>query len=70
MSVDVKTRRVYNVIKRREDMAKVRVNISVDQETIERLKQYATEQHSNVSQVITDWIWQQPLKSEKDEKQK
>lgn len=37
--------------------SKIRVNISVTQDTAERLKQYAYENHTNVSQAITDWIW-------------
>lgn len=45
-------------------MSKVRVNISVDESTLERLKQYAYEQHTNVSQAITDWIWRQKVKGE------
>lgn len=45
-------------------MAKVRVNISIDESTHERLKQYAFEQHKTVSAAITDWIWAQKVKGE------
>lgn len=34
-----------------------RVNISISEDTSLRLKQYAKEHHTNVSQAITDWIW-------------
>lgn len=40
---------------------KIRVNISVTEETAERLKQYAYEHHTTVSQAITDWIWAQKV---------
>ena len=45
-------------------MAKVRVNISLDPDTHERLKQYAYEHHTTVSAAITDWIWGQKVKNE------
>ena len=38
-------------------MAKKRINISVSLDTENRLKQYALEKHTTVSQAITDWIW-------------
>ena len=34
-----------------------RVSISLSEDTAERLKQYAFEHHTSVSQAITDWIW-------------
>ena len=34
-------------------MAKVRVNISVEEDTLKRLKQYAYENHTTVSGAIT-----------------
>lgn len=34
-----------------------RINISVLPDTEQRLKQYALEHHTTVSQAITDWIW-------------
>ena len=36
---------------------KSRINVSLDPDTIERIKQFAWEQHKTVSQVITDWVW-------------
>lgn len=45
-------------------MAKVRINISLDEDTAERLKQYAFENHKNVSQTITDWVWSAKVKGE------
>ena len=41
-----------------------RVNISLTEDTADRLKQYAWEQHKNVSQAITDWIWSAKVKNE------
>jgi ABC-type phosphonate transport system ATPase subunit len=41
---------------------KRRINISVTEDTGERLKQYAKEHHTNVSQAITDWIWSVKVK--------
>lgn len=41
---------------------KIRVNISVTEDTAERLKQYAFENHTNVSQAITNWIWHEKVK--------
>lgn len=43
---------------------KRRVNISVTEDTAERLKQYAWEHHTSVSQAITDWIWAAKVKNE------
>jgi hypothetical protein len=43
---------------------KKRINISVSEDTAERLKQYAWENHKNVSQSITDWIWSVKVKNE------
>lgn len=45
-------------------MAKVKVNLSLDSDTAERLKQYAFEQHKTVSQAVTDWIWKEKVKNE------
>lgn len=36
---------------------KKRMNISITEDTEERLKTYAWENHKTVSQAITDWIW-------------
>ena len=49
---------------------KKRINISVTEDTEERLKQYAWEHHKNVSQAITDWIWSVKVKNEQIRGQK
>lgn len=43
---------------------KQRINISISPDTAERLRQYAWEHHSTVSQAITDWIWSAKVKKE------
>lgn len=43
---------------------KQRMNISVSPDTAERLRQYAWEHHSSVSQAVTDWIWSAKVKNE------
>lgn len=45
-------------------MAKVKVNLSLDEDTAERLKQYAFENHRTVSQAVTDWTWAAKVKNE------
>lgn len=47
-------------------MAKKRINISVSLDTEKRLKQYASENHTTVSQAITDWIWSMDVKIENE----
>ena len=42
---------------------KQRINISLSPDTADRLKQYAWEHHTNVSQAITDWIWSAKVKN-------
>ena len=37
---------------------KVRLNISVDEETDKKLRQFAAESHTTVSQWITDRVWE------------
>ena len=49
---------------------KQRINISVTEDTAERLKQYAFENHKNVSQAVTDWIWSVKVKNEQIRGQK
>lgn len=44
-------------------MRRRRLNISVSEDTYERLRQYADENHTTVSQAITDWIWQAKVKN-------
>lgn len=45
-------------------MSKVRVNVSLSEDTVERLKQFAFENHTTVSQAITDWTWKAKVKNE------
>lgn len=42
---------------------KKRINISLSEDTLERLKLYAQANHTTVSQAITDWVWS--IKNEK-----
>lgn len=42
----------------------MRVSISVTEDTAERLKQYAFENHMTVSGAITSLIWKQKVKNE------
>ena len=44
-------------------MSKTRVNLSVDADTLERLRQYAWENHSTVSKAVTDLIWTAKVKN-------
>lgn len=44
-------------------MAKVKVNLSLEESTAERLKQFAWENHTTVSQAVTDWIWSAKVKN-------
>ena len=41
-----------------------RVNISLTPDTVERLKRVAWENHTTVSQAITDWIWSAKVKND------
>jgi metal-responsive CopG/Arc/MetJ family transcriptional regulator len=45
-------------------MGKHRVNISLEGDTLDRLDQYACEQHKTRSQAITDLVWQAKVKYE------
>ena len=40
------------------------MTISLSPDTKARLITYAREQHKSASQAITDWIWQQPVKTD------
>ena len=44
-------------------MSKVRVNISLEKDTIEHLKEYAKENYTTVSQVITELAWTLKIKN-------
>lgn len=43
---------------------KIRVNVSLSQDTSERLKQIAFEHHTTVSQLITDFAWDTKVTNE------
>ena len=42
-----------------------KLNLSVDEETRDRLQQYAYDHHTTISQAITDWIWAQKVNESK-----
>ncbi len=42
----------------------VRINISLSEDTLDRLDQYAFEQHKTRSQMITDMVWSAKVKYE------
>lgn len=42
------------------------MTLSFSTETKERLRTYAEQNHTTVSQAITDWIWAQPIKNNGD----
>lgn len=44
-------------------MPKARINLSIDADTLERLRQYAWENHSTVSKAVTDLIWDAKVKN-------
>lgn len=46
------------------------MTISVSAETKARLKAYAEQKHTNVSQAVTDWIWAQPVKGDTEVEEK
>ena len=43
---------------------KKRINVSLTEDTAQRLKQYAWEHHKNVSRAITDWIGSEKVKND------
>ena len=47
-----------------DESKKKRVNIYLSEDTVERLKQYAWENHTSVSHAITEWIWHTKVKNE------
>lgn len=44
---------------------KKRASIYLSEDTIERLKQYAWENHASVSHAVTEWIWHTKVKDER-----
>ena len=63
--------RINNANKEEQNMRtrppKTSLNLHVRIDTKERLQQYAEENHTTVSQAVTDWIWQQKLRTETKE---
>lgn len=47
-------------------MAKIRINLSLDESTKERLERYAKQKHTTMSQLVTDFIWAQNVKDDKN----
>ena len=43
---------------------KTRINVSLTEDTVERLKLYAWEHHTTVSQAISNWIWSAKVKND------
>lgn len=48
---------------RLENRMKQRVNISLTEDTAERLRMYAWENHKTLSQAVTDWTWAAKVKN-------
>ena len=44
-------------------MGKVRLNLSLDEDTLERIRQYAWENHSTLSKAVTDLAWAAKVKN-------
>lgn len=57
---DMIMQRMLDDIHKKQEGRK-RVNISVTEDTVVRLKKYAADHHTTVSQAITDWIWSEKL---------
>ena len=55
---------VERVYEGENGMSKIRMNISVDEDTAERLRHNAWEHHSSVSKAISDLIWSAKVKNE------
>ncbi len=49
---------------------KGKVNVSLDTETIEKLKELAKDSHTTVSQWITDRVWEKSKEKQDSEKGK
>lgn len=69
--IDIYTRKMYNmqkVVIERKNTMKRRLNISLDEETAEKLKELAKDSHKNMSQWITDKVWETADGQEKKRK--
>ncbi len=47
---------------------KTRINVSLDEETVKKLKEKASEKHTTVSQWITDRVWEEKEEEKKAKK--
>lgn len=45
---------------------KSRINISLDEDTLQKLKEIAAKEHKNVSQWVTDQVWMTEKSSERE----
>lgn len=52
-------------MKERYTHMRQRINISIEPDTAERLKQYAYENHTTVSRAIEHWIWSVKVKNDR-----
>lgn len=43
---------------------KSKLNLYLEQDTIDRIRQYAYEHHMTASQAVTQWIWKEKMKNE------
>lgn len=50
-------------MRRLENSMKQRVNISLTEDTAERLRMFAWENHKTLSQAVTDWTWAAKVKN-------
>lgn len=46
-------------------MARIRLNITIEEDTKERLQAYADQHHTNISRAIEAWIWNEEVKTKK-----
>lgn len=44
-------------------MGRIRLNITIEEDTRERLQQFADENHTTISRAIENWIWSEELKT-------
>lgn len=52
---------------RPKGLQKIKICLSLDTETKDRLYQIAQQKHLPVNAVITQWIWEETVKGESDE---
>ena len=62
-NLDKYTRTTHKIHKEHA-MGKKRINLSLDEDTEERLRQYSWENHSTMSKAVTDLVWKAKVKNE------